>query len=463
MSIAGPPVKGDDDEFGVDPSVFEPGLFGRLTPSAVRRMWGAFDGLATDTLWSAALDFLAVVAALVSFALITKSLPLASYGAFAGLYGLATTFSAITYSGPGLALIQRRLRFNQDLNDIQASFLSLTVIAGLISSALAVALAMLVIDLTFMEILLVTASELFANSIILVCSWLVQAAIGFPSMIRVRMFAVVLKLVAVPALYFADALSILSLGASYLVLYSAFALWLIFFYLPRIGYTVRFRRPPVDVVRSSSVFAVPLAASQVQLDGDKVALNAFNLQADAGLYAAAYRVVLLGSLPLRVVGQAAFHRFLPRDADDRPGYHLQRAAKLTAFMFALGLAVSGAIYLLLNVGEPLLDLLIEEEYAEAKSIIPWLVLFIPLLAISGTPTNGLLGLGRTRERAVVYLSSALVSVLLYVLLIPGNGWQGAVAATLISEAYLAVVSWVAMIHYQRIADGEYRDRQPVGA
>ncbi len=463
MSLAGPPVTGDDEEVGDAPVVLEPGLFGRLTPANARRMWGSFDGLATDTLWSAALDFLAVVAALVSFALITKSLPLASYGAFAGLYGLATTFSAITYSGPGLALIQRRLRFNQDLDEIQASFLSLTVIAGLASSVVAVGLALLVIDLTFAEIFLVTASELFANSIILVCSWLVQAANGFPSMIRVRMFSVVLKLVAVPALYFAGALTILNLGAAYLTLYSGFALWLILFYLPRIGYTIRFRRPPVDAVRSSSVFALPLAASQVQLDGDKVALNAFNLQADAGLYAAAYRVVLLGSLPLRVVGQAAFHRFLPQGEDDHPGYHLRRAAKLTAFMFGLGVAVSIGIYLLLYVGEPLLDLLIQEEYAEAKTIIPWLVLFIPLLAISGTPTNGLLGLGRTRERAAVYLSSALVSVVLYILLIPGNGWEGAVAATLISEAYLAVVSWAAMIHYQRIADGEHRDRQPVGA
>ncbi len=427
------------------------------------RLWHAFDGLAEDTLWSAALDFMAVIAALVSFYLFQKALPLASYGSFAGLYGLATTFSAITYSGPGLALIQRRFRHNQDLNDIQASFLNLTIIAGLISSVLAVGMAMVVIKLSFIEIVLVTASELFANSIILVCSWLVQAAVGFPAMIRVRMGAVILKLVAVPALYFTDSLTIRNLGAAYLVLYAVFAAWLIMIYLPQIGYTVRFRRPPVDVVRSSAVFAVPLAASQIQLDGDKVALNAFNLPADAGLYAAAYRVVLLGALPLRVIGQAAFHRFLPAGDEGRPGYHLQRSAKLTMFMFAVSLAVAGAIYFVLYLATPVLDVLIQEEYAGAKDIIPWLVLFIPLLAISGTPTNGLLGLGRTRERAVVYLSSALLSVILYAVLIPGRGWSGAVIATLVSEAYLAVVSWAAMVYYQRKADEDYLNRQPVGA
>ncbi|MEL6982847.1 MAG: oligosaccharide flippase family protein [Actinomycetota bacterium] len=417
-------------------------------------MWNAFDGLAGDTLWSAALDLLAVMAALVSFVLLQRVLDPAEYGAFAGLYGLATTFSAITYSGPGLALIQRRFRFNEDLNEIQASFLSLTLIAGAATSALSIVLARFIIELSLAEIVVVTASELFANSIIWVGSWLVQIAVDFPTMIRVRMAAILLKLLAVPALFAAGQLTIFNLGLAYLVLYGLFSIWLILRYLPSIGYDVSFRRPETSVWRSSSVFAVPLAASQVQLDGDKVALNAFNLPVDAGIYAAAYRVVLLGSLPIRVIGQAAFHRFLGEGDNSVDGYHLRRAAKLTGFMFLVGLASAGAIAFVLAFVEPVLDLLIQEEFSGAKDIIPWLVLFIPLMAISGTPLNGLLGLGRTRERANVYISSALVSVLLYVILIPGRGWEGAVAATLISEAYLAIVSWGAMIHYQRKADQE---------
>lgn len=425
-------------------------------------MWNAFDGLAGDTLWSAALDLLAVMAALVSFVLLQRVLEPAEYGAFAGLYGLATTFSAITYSGPGLALIQRRFRFNQDLDEIQASFLSLTLIAGLLASLVSVVLARFIIDLSLSEIIVITASELFANSIIWVGSWLVQIAVDFPTMIRVRMAAIVLKLLAVPALFAAGQLSIFNLGLTYLVLYTLFALWLVARYLPSIGYDVSFRRPETSVWRSSAVFAVPLAASQVQLDGDKVALNAFNLPVDAGIYAAAYRVVLLGSLPIRVIGQAAFHRFLGEGDIEIDGYHLRRAAKLTGFMFVVGLASAGAIAFVLTFVEPLLDLLIQEEFSGAKDIIPWLVLFIPLMAISGTPLNGLLGLGRTRERANVYISSALVSVVLYALLIPGRGWEGAVAATLISEAYLAVVSWTAMVHYQRRADRERAAAGPAG-
>lgn len=415
------------------------------------RLWHAFDGLANDTLWSAALDVFGVSTAIVSFLLLQKVLTDDQYGSFAGLYGLVTIFSSITYSGPGLALIQRHFRFNEDPDGIQASFLSLALIAGAISSLIAIVVAIFINNLSPLEIVLVTLSELFANSIIYVVGWLVQVKAGFPAMIRVRMMAVVLKLAAVPTLFVAGQLTILNLGLAYLVLYGGLALWLVLGRLPRLGYHLSFRRPEPNVWRSSAVFAVPLAASQVQLDGDKVALEAFDVP-DKGLYAAAYRIVLLGSLPIRVIGQAAFHRFLDHGDQSTDGYHLRRAGRLTVFMFLVGLASAGAVYAVLYLFEPLLDLLLEDSFAGAKDIIPWLVLFIPLIAISGTPLNGLLGLGRTRERANVYLSSALVSAVLYLTLIPWLGWPGAVVATLSSEAYLAAVSWVAMVHYQRIAD-----------
>lgn len=417
----------------------------------------AFDGLAEDTLWSAVVDVLAVAITLVSFILITRVWSKEEYGLFVGLYALATAFSAITYSGPGLALLQRRFRFNQDLDEIKSAFLSLTIIGGVVGTTLAVGLASRWIDLSFTEILFVTASELIANSIIWVCSWLVQISVSFPAMMRVRIFAALLKLVGLLALYFTDTLTIQNLGLAYLLLYGAFALWLMFSYLPRIGYRSRLRRPPSDAIRTSTVFAVPLAARQIQTGGDLVALDAYKLEADAGVYGAAYRVVLLGMMPLRIIETAAFHRFLPDGAEEDRGYHLRRSAQLTAFMFVVGVAAAAAIYGSLILAEPIVDLVIPEEFAEAKEIIPWLVLFLPLLAISGTPMNGLLGLGRAKERAVVFMSSAVFSVFLYVTLIPTNGWQGAVAATLISEAYLAIVSWIAMIYYQRRSDSDQRD------
>lgn len=430
--------------------------------TAASKAWRAFDGLAEDTLWSAAMDGLALIAAVVSFTLLQEVLTIEQFGGFAALFGLASIFSAVTYSGPGLALIQRRFRFNQPLNELQPDFLSLTLLAGVASTVVAVVLAVIFYDgVTFSETVLIIASELIGNSTVFVCGWLVQAAAGYPSMMRVRIGSILMKLIAVPTLFLAGQLNVRNLGATYFVLYVGYSAWLVFRHLPRLGYRIRFRRPPANAVRSSGVFAAPLAASQVQIEGDKITLKAFGLDTDVGLYAAAYRVVLLGALPLRVVGQAAFHRFLTDDGDGSDGFHLRRAVRLSTFMFAVGWVAAGAIYGALRLVEPLIDFLIKPEFAEAKSIIPWLVLFLPLLGLSGTPLNGLLGLGRTNERAAVYLSSAAVSVVLYLTLIPNGGWEGAVVATLVSETYLVIASWVAIVYYQRVADRDRRTEIPV--
>lgn len=417
----------------------------------LRRLWRAFDGLAHDTLWTAAHDGLATITAMASFLAITRVYAddTGTYGAFVAVYGVVGPLGSMTFAGPGLALIQRRVRFGDRLNDLVGSFLAVALGLGIASSMIAVTFAVLFIDLGTVEVVLIVVSELFFNSFIFVCGMLRQAAGRYPDMIKTKIGTVLLKLVAVAALYSTGNLTIRNLATAYVVLYGAYAMTILFVILPRDGYNVRLRKPTRNAVTTSAVFSVPLAAASLQSDGDKVSLSAFNFDAQAGLYAAAYRLVFFGSLPLNVIGQAAFHRFLPEGDDGRNNYHLRRAARLTAFMFVVAVATAGALYLALPI---LQALLLNGRFTEAVEIVPWLLLFLPLLALSGTPMNGLLGLGRATERAAVYVSSAIVSIALYMMLIPGRGWQGAVMATLGSEAYLAVASWVAMIYYQRLAD-----------
>jgi len=416
----------------------------------IRRIWHAFDGLARDTLWTAANDVMLTITAMASFLALQSVYRsnTAIYGSFIAMYGVVGPLNSLTFAGPGLALIQRRLRYGDKLNDLVSSFLGVAFLIGLVSSVVAISFGLVFNDLGFAEIALIVISELFFNSFIFVCAMLRQAAVGYPEMIRTKMGAVILKLSAVIMLFFTGQLTILTLALTYVLLYGAYAIWLLLVVLPNDGYDVWFGRPSRQSLRTSAVFAVPLAAASLQQDGDKVALKAFHFDTQVGLYGAAYRVVQFGSLPLRVIGQAAFHRFIPDGEDGRDNYHLRRAAKLTLFMFVIAVVTAVAIYLAL----PLLSFLLIGDFEEAIEIVPWLLLFLPLIALSGTPMNGLLGLGRATERAVVYVSSAFVSIVLYLTLIPGRGWQGAVMATLGSEIYLAIASWVAVIYYQRLAD-----------
>jgi O-antigen/teichoic acid export membrane protein len=410
------------------------------------RIWNAFDGLAEDTLWAGAHDIYAAVVTLMAFLMLSRVLPEERYGAMFGLYGILTPLGALTFAGPGLALLQRWYRHQQPQNQILTSFLSLTLLVGTLSTVLAVTAGLIYIELTAVEILLIVASELWGNSVIFISAWLVQIAVGFPAMIRVKMGSITLKLIAVAGLSLSDQLSIRNLAASYVVLYGLYACWLVGRRLPALGYRVRLRVPPIDAYRSSAVFAVPMVASGVQTDSDKFFLNAFDHRADAGQYGAAFRIIQLGIMPLRVVGQAVFYRFLQTDPGTS-GANLRRVLQLTGLLLVLGSGIAAFMYL----ASPLIDLLLVDEYREAKTIARWLLLFPPLLALSMIPTNGLLTIGRTRERAVVHLTSSAVSVALYLLLIPSWGWEGAVAATLLAELYLAVAGWSTLIYYERKA------------
>jgi O-antigen/teichoic acid export membrane protein len=117
-------------------------------------------------------------------------------------------------------------------------------------------------------------------------------------------------------------------------------------------------------------------------------------------------------------------------------------------MLAASTLVALAMYLML----PLLDFLFEEKFKAAIDIVPWLLFLIPLIATSNTPMNGLLGLGLPGKRMMVYLTSALVSLVLYLALIPSFSWKGAVVATFVSEVYLSAAGWTALWYYQGRAD-----------
>lgn len=422
---------------------------GRSPRAFLSKVWHAFDGLAVDTLWSGAHDFTQLVAAFTSFYLLQRALELEEYGAYIGLYGLVGAFGALSFSGVGLALLQRLIGEGDERNEALRSFLSLALLVGVGVSAFAITVGALTLNLTGLEVALVVLAELVGVATVFVSSMAIQAASGFPAAIRVRLTVILLRLGVLLALWVTDSLTIRNLAGGFLVSFVVYGLYLLVIHLPRHGFQVGLGRPSRLAVRSSFMFSAPMGASKLQTDGDKYLLNVFRFSADAGLYGAAYRMVLLGTLPLLALDTAAFQRFLPK-GDGEPGLHWRRGTRLAGLMFAASLVVVAGLYLTL----PFFDFLFAEDFKEAMDIVPWLLLLIPLIATSNTPMNGLLGLGLPDKRMWIYISSAVVSIVFYLALIPPFSWEGAVVATVISEIYLAAAGWTALWHYQRKADAE---------
>jgi O-antigen/teichoic acid export membrane protein len=422
-----------------------------MPPGAPRslfsRAWHAFDGLAGDTLWSGAHDFLNLVTAFTSFQLLQRALELEQYGAYIGLYGLVGAFGAISMSGVGLALLQRIMGARDDPDSSLRSFLSLSIFVGLVSVVVVSVVGVASLRLSFTEIALIALAELLAVAIVWMGAISVQASSGYPASARVRMGIIAIRLVTLLVLQFSGNLTIANLGAGFLIGFTLYAAYLVVFHLPRHGYHVSLGRPSTLSMKSSGLFSIPMGASKMQTDGDKWLLNVFRFDAEAGLYGAAYRVVQLGTLPLLALDSAAFQRFLPQGTGE-PGLHWRRAVRLATIMTVASVTLAGLLYAAL----PLLDFLFTEDYKEAVDIVPWLLMLIPLIAVSSTPLNGLLGLGHADKRMYVYLSSAMVSIVIYLALIPRYSWKGALVGTFVSEIYLVATGWIVLWHYQRKAD-----------
>lgn len=76
--------------------------------------------------------------------------------------------------------------------------------------------------------------------------------------------------------------------------------------------------------------------------------------------------------------------------------------------------------------------------------------------MSNAPSNGLLGLGKLGIHFGIYAAGAVVSLTLYITMIPlmpaGKPWKGAVIGTIVGEAFLTIAGWVALRHCRQRHD-----------
>ena len=100
----------------------------------------------------------------------------------------------------------------------------------------------------------------------------------------------------------------------------------------------------------------------------------------------------------------------------------------------------------------LFEPIIGEDFAESAPIARWLLIFLPIKAVSSVPLAGLLGLGRTTTRAWVMGIAATISLGLYIVLIPSLSWVGAVIGTVVGETVLLILGVERLVTWQRRSD-----------
>ncbi len=183
-------------------------------------------------------------------------------------------------------------------------------------------------------------------------------------------------------------------------------------------------------------FAAETALQASVKDLDKPIVLQFLGAEAAGLYAAAFRIVDVVSLPIRALGYAVYARMFKLAAED-PAECRRLARRSLGMALAMG-AAGGAGLLLFAWMLPLV-------FGAAYDALPWLVrLMAPMPALFGAFVIGadlLTAVGRQSHRlALVVVSLALTLGMCWVLT-PLLGLEGAILARLGVQALTAALVW----------------------
>ena len=206
----------------------------------------------------------------------------------------------------------------------------------------------------------------------------------------------------------------------------------------------RIELPSLKTLRRGPSFAVMnfMAANPSELDK---ALSLRLLGAsETGLYALASRGMSVVTLPVVAMILAAQPRIFR--ASDNPHAAGRLITTAMAAAFAYGLVAAAFLYL---VAPPLLQHALGEDYQDIGDVVALIALIAPFMTTRFAGGGILLALGRPLLRTSLESVALLLLIVLALTLAPHHGIQGLIWAVLASEAAMAILSSLFLLHHFR--------------
>lgn len=377
-----------------------------------------------------------LVGTFVFFALVSRQLGPTDYGSFAAMYSLIGVSLALAHIGPGFAFLQHAM--GSTARAVSSSFFSIYLGLIVASMVLVVGLSpFLLPDLATSTVLLFMVAELFGATLVQIARTLQLIVVGFSAAVRLQLLLVGIKTVSVVALFATDSLTLRSYGLVYAGCCVVVGIAVFTRVTKSLGIPRRLGRVRREFASTTITVSSTLWVFNLHNDGEKLTMSANNLGADVGLYAAAYRLVMLAVIPINALVSSSYRTFV----DPLVGNHLRRAAKYT---LATTIYCTLAAATLFFAAPIVLPLIVGDGFSGAVSIARWLA---PLMIVRGFthfPLSALMGLNHAGARLICITISATVAMILYVALIPTMSWKGAVIGSYVSDAVLAVLAWLAL-------------------
>lgn len=399
------------------------------------------ESLLRGSLWMMSGQGVAMAAQIVYFILIGRALGSGEYGAFVGVAALIASLSQFSSLGMEMILVRNVSRDRSSFARTWGHALLFTAAGFLALLAVSMLIARFTLrpELRGLVPWIALADGLLGK--------LVQiTARAFQGAGRLAWTARLTALTSVGRVVAAAGLWTFARGHH---VHATALLWAHLYWMPTLAVAllavllagVRLGWPRFAAVRRAELseglsFSLSSSSISIYNDIDKTFLISLGQTEAAGIYSAAYRVVDAASAPIFAVYAAAAPRFF------REGAQSVRAARTfarTMLMRTLPLALAAAA--LLALAAPLLPVLFGPSFRGSVQALRWLCLLPVLRALHYSWGSAITGSASQWNRTATQFGAAALNLCLNWLLIPRWSWQGAAAASLLTDAALAAASY----------------------
>jgi O-antigen/teichoic acid export membrane protein len=373
------------------------------------------------------------------FVLAARGLGVDGFGAFASAVAFVALASPFGSLGALSLMLRHVARRPESAPEQYATAVLVTVVSGLgITGVLALAASWVVPPRTGTDVILwLAAGDLLAFRLVELSGAIGQAQDEIRGTAVYPCVMLSARLVAVGLLFPAGFGADLEIwAAAYGVSSVAVAVPVVVLTVRQVGSARPIPRQFLVQWREGLLFSVGLAAQGVYNDIDKVMLARLGPLEAVGVYAAAYRVVDMAFIPMRALLTASYARFF-RAGDQGLAGSVTLARRL--MLPSLGIASVATLVLLL--GADVIALVLGPGFAATVGILRMLAVIPVLRALHYLAADALTGAGLQGVRTAVQFGVAGANMGLNLLLIPMLGVHGAVAASIVCDAALALVLW----------------------
>jgi len=399
--------------------------------------------LARNTIWMFMGHGMGILIKAGYFIIIARILGPKQYGAFAGVVALVAILSPFATFGSGSLLVKNVSRDHSLFRPYWGNCLFLTLTSGsaLVLFALGISSIVLSHRIPLMLVLLVSLADLLFARIVDVSVQAFQAFEMVAHMARLNVVAGMCRLLgALIVGILASHPTAVVWGVVYLV---SSAIGAIF----GLVWVTRLRgRPALAIWRIRSefgegcYFSVSLSAQSIYNDIDKTMLTRLGSLDAVGIYAAAYRLIDAGFIPVRSLLYAAYPRFFQHGSSGITG-STRYARRLLPRSGGYGLLACSA----LMVFAPLVPRFLGKEYVTAVEAVRWLAPIIFFRSIHYFLADSLTGAGYQSRRTAMQAGVAALNIALNFWLIPLYSWRGAAWASLASDGTLMVGLYIVIV------------------